>query len=258
MKVRSVAKIWSDVIFAIFLRDIKSKFSDKLGLSWSVLSPLLFIMVLTLARGSLDGGVTHNMPTYFFMAYGILLVRFFVESTGSISNAISSNKALFSFRQVQPISAFLASLLFEVISKMMVLIFIIVIGYYLKFDISLNNIIGMMLSFLSIGLLSFSLGVTFSISRCFVPEVAKIRTFILRPLIFVSGAFFSLKDISPEYWKYFTWNPIIHAVEYIRSYSISNYSPEGVSLTYLAMSTFISLFLSLCLYQATWKKAISL
>lgn len=61
--------IWGDVIFAIFLREIKSKFNDKLGVSWSVISPVAFIMILSLMRGKMDGGETHGVPTFFF--YGL-------------------------------------------------------------------------------------------------------------------------------------------------------------------------------------------
>ncbi|WP_413701727.1 hypothetical protein ACLKMH_09320 [Psychromonas sp. KJ10-10] len=79
VKKRSTLKIWGDVIFAIFLREIKSKFSDKLGISWSVVSPVAFIMMLSFIRGRFDGGETHTVPTFFFMVYGLVLVQFFWE-----------------------------------------------------------------------------------------------------------------------------------------------------------------------------------
>ncbi len=78
VKQRSTLKVWGDVIFAIFLREIKSQFDDKFGIAWSVISPLSFIMMMSLMRGRFDGGLTHGMPTFFFMLYGILLVQFFV------------------------------------------------------------------------------------------------------------------------------------------------------------------------------------
>ncbi|OEF51351.1 ABC transporter [Enterovibrio norvegicus] len=254
---RSKIEIFKDVIFAIFVRDIKSNFNDKLGLSWSVVSPLLFIMVLTLIRGSMDGGETHTMPTYYFMAYGILLVRFFMECTTNVSNAIANNKSLFSFRQVQPSSAFIASSLFELISKFLVAIIIIFIGFMLNVESALHNSLGILYIFMLTWLMSVSVGIFFALARCYVPEVTKIRSFILRPLIFLSGAFFSLKDIPMEYWHFFTWNPILHSIEFTRDFSSSTYNAEGVSFLFLNMTTFSMLFIAMCCYQAVWKKAIS-
>ncbi|EKO3697845.1 ABC transporter permease [Vibrio metschnikovii] len=254
---RSPLKIWKDVIFAIFLRDIKSKFSDKLGVSWSVVAPLLFIMLLTLIRGHIDGGETHTMPTYFFMAFGILYVRFFMEAVSSVSNSIKANQALFAFRQVQPISAFIASAMFELLSKFFVAILVIIIGYFLGVPIFFDNILGMALCFLLVWLLSISVAVLFSLAQCYISEVSKIKSFLLRPVIFVSGAFFSLRDLPPEYWKYFTWNPILHAIELTRYYATPTYGYVGVSLSYLTVMTIFLFFISLCCYQALWKGAIS-
>lgn len=254
---RTHFKVWKDVIFAIFLRDIKSKFSDKLGISWSVISPLLFIMLLTFIRGHIDGGETHSMPTYFFMAFGILYVRFFMESVSSVSNAIKANKALFAFRQVQPISAFISSSVFELLSKFVVALLIILIGYFIGVPIALYNVLGVIFCFVSLWLLSVGVGILFSLAQCYVIEVGKIKAFLLRPIIFVSGAFFSLRDLPREYWVYFDWNPILHAIELTRYYSTPTYGDIGVSLSYLVIVTVLLFFLSLCCYQALWKNAIS-
>ncbi|TOE45661.1 ABC transporter, partial [Vibrio parahaemolyticus] len=112
---RSRIQIWGDVIFALFIREIKSGFSDKFGLSWAILNPVSFIFVLSFIRGRMDGGETHTMPTFVFMAYGMIIIQMFLSMWGSSSNAIKRNKSLFAFRQVQPISAFLAAGLFEVL-----------------------------------------------------------------------------------------------------------------------------------------------
>ena len=254
---RTRIEIWKDVVFAIFLRDIKSRFSDKLGISWSVVSPLLFIMLLTLIRGHVDGGETHTMPTYFFMAFGILYVRFFIESVSSISNAIKSNKALFAFRQVQPISAFIAISMFELLSKFIVALLVVLIGYFIGVPIFLFNILGILICFILLWLFSTSVSIFFALSQCYVSEVCKIKSFLLRPIIFISGAFFGLRDIPRDYWSYFDWNPILHAVELTRYYSKPTYGDLGVSLSYLVIVTVLSLFMSLCCYQAFWKNAVS-
>lgn len=257
VKKRSTLSVWKDVIFAIFLREIRSKFNDKLGISWSVVSPLAFILVLTLMRSNVDGGTTHTMPTFFFMVYGILLTQFFITTVSSVSGSIKSNKALFAFRQVQPISAIIAVSGFELLSKFFVASLIIIIAYFLRIELAIHNPMGIVMTFFQVWLLSTSVGMLFAITRCYIPEVDKLRTLILRPIFFISGAFFSLRDIPTDAWKFIIWNPVLHAVEITRYHAYPTYGKVGVSVEYLSIATLVIFFFSICCYHALWKSAIS-
>ncbi|MFZ3516536.1 ABC transporter permease [Vibrio harveyi] len=257
VKKRSTFSVWKDVIFAIFLREIRSKFNDKLGISWSVASPLAFIMILTLMRSNFDGGTTHTMPTFFFMVYGILLTQFFITLVSSVAGAIKSNQALFAFRQVQPISAIIAVAGFELLSRFFVAIVIIIIAYFMRVELAVHNPIGILFMFFQVWLLGTSIGMLFAITRCYIPEVDKVRALALRPLLFISGAFFSLRDFPREVWTYMIWNPLLHAVEYTRYYAYPTYGTVGVNINYLDISTLVIFFFSLCCYHALWKSAIS-
>ncbi|TON65183.1 ABC transporter permease, partial [Vibrio parahaemolyticus] len=170
---RSRIQIWGDVIFALFIREIKSGFSDKFGLSWAILNPVSFIFVLSFIRGRMDGGETHTMPTFVFMAYGMIIIQMFLSMWGSSSNAIKRNKSLFAFRQVQPISAFLASGLFEALVKLTVYLTILVMMYFLKMDIQIANPLELLFCFTQISIIALSLGMLFGLAEQFVRELAK-------------------------------------------------------------------------------------
>ena len=79
----------------------------------------------------------------------------------------------------------------------------------------------------------------------------------MRPLIFISGVFFSLQDLPKNTWKYFDWNPLLHAIELSRQATYSSFGAVGVSHSYLSLVTITIFTFSLCLYVALWKKAIS-
>ena len=85
---RNLSRIWLDVIYAIFLREVKNNSSDKFGIAWSVVSPVVFIFMLSYLRSAIAGGDTHGIPTFFFMVYGMILVQFFLGLVGSVSSAI--------------------------------------------------------------------------------------------------------------------------------------------------------------------------
>lgn len=254
---RSLLIVWRDVIFAIFLREIKSKFSDKFGVAWSVFSPVAFIFMLSYIRGRMDGGDTHGIPTFWFMVYGMMLVQFFLGLIGSVSNAIQKNKPLYAFRQVQPISSIIAIAGFELLIKFFVVIAILIIAYYLRIEIHAADPIEIILIIIRVWLIATSLGVLLALAKCYVPEVEKIQSLAMRPIFFISGIFFSLQDIPKEYWHYLTWNPLLHAVELTRFAAYPNYGDAGVSYFFLDTTTIICVFFALACYQISWKQAIS-
>ena len=254
---RELGKIWLDVIYAIFLREVKSQSSDKFGIAWSVVSPVAFIFLLSYIRGSMDSGDTHGIPTFFFMVYGMILVQFFMGLVGKVSSAITKNKPLYAFRQVQPISSILAITLFECLVKVFVILVIGVLCFILQFDIHISDPLSVLLNLLKVAVFSMSIGVIFSLGACFVPEVSKVTGLLMRPMFFISGVFFSLQDVPQEYWPYLTWNPVLHAIELTRYAVYPQYGHAGVSDFYLNVFTLTSLGLALACYHISWKQAIS-
>ncbi|MFA0426711.1 ABC transporter permease [Vibrio sp. 10N.222.51.C5] len=257
VKKRSTLQVWGDVIFAIFLREIKSKFNDKLGIAWSVISPLIFISIMAGMRGFMDNGETHSIPTVFFMIYGMVLVQFFIGLIGSVSGAIQKNKQLYAFRQVQPISSVIAVSGFDFLVKIFVILLIGVICLFLKMDIHIDDPLEVILNLTRVWLIATSLGLLFALAQCYVPEVKKVQSLLMRPIFFISGIFFSLQDIPQEYWPYLTWNPLLHAVELTRYAAYPTYGDAGVSYFYLDIVTLLCVFFALACYHISWKQAIS-
>jgi capsular polysaccharide transport system permease protein len=249
--------IWRDVIFALFVREIRTSFNDKLGLAWAVVNPLAFIFMLSYIRGRMDGGETHTIPTFEFMMYGMLLIQLFLDVFMNSSNSIKKNKALFAFRQVQPISSLLASGTFYFLVKLTVYILVLAIMYFLGMEFRIDDPLSIMINAVALWLIAMSLGLLVAIFQCYVPEVSKVQGILVRPLFFISGVFFSMQDVPPEYWHYLDWNPILHCIELSRHAAYQTYSSEAVSEFYLFNSALVLLFFALSVYHISWKQAIS-
>lgn len=250
-------QIWQDVIFALFVREIRTGFNDKFGIAWSVINPVVFIFILSFARGRLDGGETHTIPTFVFMACGLVLIQFFLETLNSTSGAIKKNKPLFAFRQVQPISSILATAIFALLVKTFVIISIVGIMYLMGMELHLDNPLLLITVFMLLWVVGLSVGMIFAIVNSFIPEMSKLQSLVSRPLFFISGVFFSLQDFPREIWKYFDWNPILHAIELARYSVYTSYGNLGVDLSFLSFCSLGLLCLSLSVYYVFWKQAIS-
>ena len=254
---RNQWQIWGDVIFALFAREIRVGFNDKFGISWAVVQPVLFILALSFARGRMDGGETHGIPTFVFMAYGLIFVQVFLQTFMSAANAMKKNATLYAFRQVQPISAVIACGLFEILVKVFVILGLVLAMFLLNMEIKADDALSIIFYLLGLWLFTLSIGTLVGLIGFFIPEVIKVAQLMTRPFFFISGVFFSLKDIPQEYWWTLDWNPILHAIELSRAAAYQGYGSEGVSETFLGLVVLTSLFFTLICYQRYWKQAIS-
>ena len=254
---RNRLSIWRDVIFALFIREIKTGFNDKFGISWAVISPVIFIVGLSAMRGLTDGAKIHGMPTFVFMFYGMVYIQLFLSLMEKPAASLQKNRPLFAFRQVQPISAFFATALFETMVKSSVITVIFILMYLAQIKTHIDLPLELIATFFLLALTAVSVGMIFAILQGFVKEISKIRSILTKPLFFISGVFFSLQDLPKEAWPYLTWNPILQAIELARGSAYQSYGYAGVSFTYLSIISISCFFLALSIYIISWKKVIS-
>lgn len=254
---RNKWEIWRDVIFALFAREIRTGFNDKLGLSWAVIQPIAFIFILSFIRGKLGGEYTHSIPTFVFMAYGMIFIQTFLQTLSTCTNSIKKNQSLFAFRQVKPISAVIAAGVFELLVKVFVILGIFFVMFMMGIEIKIDDPLMLIVYTVSLWWFASMLGLLFALGIMYVPEVSKIQGLLTRPLFFLSGVFFSVQDVPREFWHYLTWNPILHAVELSRYSAYTTYGHEGVSAFYFFSVLLITTFIALACYHSYWRQAIS-
>ena len=118
---RNSLEVLKDVIFALFIREIKTRFGAyRLGLVWAFLEPMSFVIVISAIRsissgGSLFGGESHSIPYPIFLMLGYIPFMLFSKLLTQGAAAVSANQGLFNYRQVRPIDTILARTLLEVL-----------------------------------------------------------------------------------------------------------------------------------------------
>ncbi|GGW72813.1 ABC transporter permease [Alteromonas halophila] len=245
------------MIFALFLRELQSKFNDKFGLSWAFFEPFLFIFVLSFLRGIISGDMVHSIPLFIFMMIGLVGLRTMTGCLQDVSVSIKRNKPLYAFRQVQPMAAVITSGFLELCIKSVVIVLLAIALYLMGESFEVNDPLLLLSLFALLWVMSVALGLIFAIAAAFVPEIDKIKAMLLRPLMFISCVFYSLQDIPEEYWYLLTWNPLVHFIELARYACFESYGSRGVSLSYVLELTVVLTFFSLALYHITWKRVLS-
>ena len=254
---RSQLKVWKSVCFALFLRELRSQFNDKLGLAWGFLEPFLFIFGLSYARSFLGGDDVHGIPVFMFMLIGMIGIQSFLQPFPKVAGAFNKNKPLYAFRQVQPISGLLVSAFVEYTIKVIVVILSLLTVYLMEVDLKIHDPLLLILLFHLLWLMTISMSCLLGIASSYVPEVKKVVGLLTRPLFFISCVFFSLQDIPKQYWHWLDWNPLAHFVELARYACYESYGSYGVSVSYTIEFTLVTFFFAVSLYHLTWKGLLS-
>ncbi|WP_226645124.1 ABC transporter permease [Microbulbifer variabilis] len=254
---RSVWQIQRDVIFALLLREIKTRFGKwRLGYAWVLLEPAMHIMLLATIFSLIGREFYPGVPTVLFILGGIAPFLFFSHSFSKGLAAVSSNRGLFNYRHLRPFDTVVSRVLLEFaiyLLSMFVLWFVLAwFGVRVAF--------GNFLLLIEVNILFFFFSLGLSLALCVVgerlPEFSKVLPLAVRPLYFISGVFFSLEQVPVEYHAYLAWNPLMHVIELTREGLFANYEGKFSNFEYFTFSSVGMLALGLLVYRAHWRDLV--
>jgi lipopolysaccharide transport system permease protein len=110
-------ELWSyrELVYFLALRDIKARYKQALfGIAWSVVQPIVGVLVLTLVFRRLAGVPSDGIPYPVFALVGFLLWSYFSASLGNASASLVTNVSLvtkvYFARLVTPVASLLPGL----------------------------------------------------------------------------------------------------------------------------------------------------
>ena len=150
---------YRELLISITLREIKVKYKQSiLGMLWSILQPLLMMIVFTIVFSKFVRVPSDGIPYPIFSYSALLPWSFFVTSLSFASNSIINNAALINKiyfpREIFPISAILAAFVDFLIASV---IFIVMLFLY-QVSININIVYVIPILFIQIAL---TLGIAF-------------------------------------------------------------------------------------------------
>ena len=233
-------------------RDIKRKYyKSVLGVIWTVLNPLLSMLVTTIIFSTLFKRNIENFPIY--MLCGQLTLHFItgsgsrglsaiVGSAGSI-RSIALPKYIFVLSRV--VEAFV-DLLFSLIA-----LFLVMIVTGAPFTLNL-----FMLPVLLILEFMFALGFAFFLATygTFLRDLSHIYGIFTRLLTFTSAIFYPITIIPSTYRFIFDLNPVLHYITIMRSICHEGVPPTEKSLVIATCYSVLMLAFGISVFKANENK----
>ena len=240
----------SDTVHALLMRELKTRFgSFKLGYFWAIAEPaaqasIMAILFTLIGRSSLSG-----VPVALFLVSGVMAYKVFTKCLTQLSVGISSNKALYSYRQVSPIDPVITRLLIEMATFFIVYQIILGAMAWFGIDVLPQDLLALIIVSLMLIALAFGLSLCIAVASLYWQDTNKLLTMVMTPMFFISGVFFCATMIPAKFWFLFTWNPIFHAIELSRDAFFESYVTPVGSWLYLGLLTLGFNVLGLMLYR---------
>ena len=250
---RSAGAVMRDLLFALYLREIKTRLDGRWrSVVWVIGEPLANLAVMLALYSSLRARVLAGIDTLVFLVTGVLSFLLLKSLVLRLMESIDANMGLFAYRQVQPVDAILSRAAVEVtLFAGMTLVCLIGLGWaghviVPQRPLELIAATALLVGFgVALGLLA-AVGTAGTLNR--------LRTLVklaFTPLYFLSGAIVPIAGLPPPAQQAMLHNPVTHLIESIRSAFLGPVyqSAAGVSLQLPLAWTLVTALLGLSLYR---------
>ena len=205
-------------------RDFKKKYKRTvLGMAWSVLSPLLSLLVMRLVFTQFFGRNTPHYTIYLFC--GNLVFSYFNESTTQGMSSLMANASIFTKVNV-PKYLFLMSKNVQTLINFGVTLCVFVL--FCVLDGITFTWRWVLLLYPIFMLLFFNIGVGLVLSALFVffRDIQYLWTVFVQLLMYMSAIFYTIDGYSPMVQNLFLINPIYLFIRYFRKIVIDMAIPS--------------------------------
>ncbi|WP_252229321.1 ABC transporter permease [Clostridium sp. ZBS15] len=207
-------KNYKDLLWEFVKKDIKLKYRNSvLGIIWSMLNPLLIMVVLTFIFSNLFKNKISNFPVYCLS--GRLIYDFFSQSTNQSMNSITGKssliKKIYVPKYLYPLSRVISSFIIFLISLIPLLIIMVVMKVqFTKMTLLVFYPLGC-LFFVSLGI-----GLVLATINVFFRDMQHLYSVVLLIIMYGSAIFYSVDIINGEYVSILNLNPIFPIIQVFR------------------------------------------
>lgn len=210
----------------LVMRDIKVRYRRSvLGVLWTVLNPILMMIVMTIVFSTLFRFDIENYPIYFFC--GNLLFSFMTNATTdslySIIGGASLIKKVYIPKYIFPVSKALSAGVNLFFSYIAMLLVMIATGVEFHVTMLLTPLIAFYVMLFSIGL-----GLILATMMVFFRDIAHLYSVLTATWMYLTPIFYPASLLGDKSPWFLLLNPMYHFIDYMRDITLYQTIP-GIS-----------------------------
>jgi capsular polysaccharide transport system permease protein len=249
--VRSHFQIQRDVIYALLLRELSSRFGkSRGGFLWVLVEPVAHLVLPILIFGFIRQRLMPGVEFPVFLVYGFLPFLLFKAICLQIVDGVNAGQGLLSYRQVLLMDVFIAKAMAHLVIQTVVFVIVLtglgMLGYQVlpPHPVELAGVLALT------AVLAFGLGVVLAAIASLIPDARAVIHVMFMPLYFMSGILFPVTRFSDEWVRWLAINPVLHLVELTRVAGVHGYVPmKYLSLAYPVTLALVATVIGLMLYR---------
>lgn len=226
-------------------RDFKKKYKRTvLGMAWSMLAPLLMLLVMKIVFQQFFGRNLPHYSTYLFC--GLLVFNWFAESTNGGMRSLYSNASIFTKVNVPKYLFIFAGNIQTLINFALTLAVFFVFAAIDRVEFTWKFLL---LVYPILTLLVFNIGVGMILSALYIffRDMDYLWRVFLQLLMYGSAIFYQVDKLSPNLRQVFQYNPVYRHIAYVREIVLGGTVPDlathltlaGIALSALALGSLI-------------------
>lgn len=244
---------------ALFLREAVTRLSTGRAALWILIDPIIQILFLVWMFSVIRMRVVSGIETSIWIMVGVASYNIFRNTMTQGMNAVSANKALFTYRQVRPADTVLVRAGMEVFLMILVMIILFSGASLFGLNVLPADPLAVLEAVLGLWLIGLGFALILSVVRELIAELAKIIQIAMMPLYMCSGVIFPMSSIPQPYRDWLMFNPLVHGVEAARlGFSPYYHAIPELSISYIYSFALICLFLGLALQVRFTNRLIAL
>lgn len=228
-------------------RDFKQKYKrTTLGMAWSILSPLLTLLVMKLIFTELLGRNTPHFTIYLFS--GNLVMAYYKEATKGGMNALMSNARIFTKINVPKYIFILSKSVSSLVN------FGLTLAIYFFFC-ALDGIhfgchlLSLIYPIICLTVMNIGVGMILSALFVFFRDTSYLYDVFLTLLTYLSAIFYQVERFPAQYQRLFLLNPVYCCIKYFRVVTIDGNIPSIEFHLLLALYAAILISLGAWIYK---------
>ncbi|WP_145028176.1 ABC transporter permease [Paenibacillus sp. Y412MC10] len=214
---------YQDLFIELIRKDIRIKYRNSvLGIFWSMLNPLLMMIVLTVIFSNVFQQHIEHFPVY--VLTGRLIYQFFSESTNFAMDSINNNgqliRKVYVPKYLFPISRICSSFITTFISLIPLALVMAVtgVGFHWTNILVIIPLVCLLITSIGVGLLLSTITVFFR-------DIKHLYSIVLTVVMYMTPIFYPISIIPVQYKIIFELNPLFGIVDIFRSVVIQGEVP---------------------------------
>lgn len=232
----------------LIVRDLKVKYRRSvLGILWSVLNPLLMMLVMTAIFSTLFKSDIPNFPVYYLT--GSVIFSFFSEATNSAMGSILYSGALLKKVYIPKYIFPVEKVLFSFVNLLFSLIALVLILIITSTKVSLTVLL-FPIPLLYALVFSLGVGLLLSVLAVFFRDVLHLYSVLLTAWTYFTPIFYPISILPKQYQKLFLLNPLYHYIAYFRELVMAGAVPGFRENLICIVISLIPMLLGMVIFKA--------